>query len=343
MNLTAQKLISGFSVASAVMALLFTGNWAAGQASAAYREPTVSQTVPSEETQPPTETVAATEQTEATEVTAPVDPRREALAQAAEEMDAGCVFVYDTALGEMLYCGTGAGERLYPASITKLFSAWVALKYVNPEKVVTAGDELGLVQPGSSTAYIKRGCRLTVEMLVEGMLLPSGNDASYVLAAAAGRAAAEDENLDGESAVAVFVEVMNREARQLGLKGSHFTNPDGYHDEDHFSTPEDMVRMAELALSQPVIARYAGLQQDTVVFTSGEWANWYNTNSLINPESPYYVASAAGLKTGYTSEAGYCLLAAFETDAGQIVIGIFDAATKHSRYTDAIALLEICE
>lgn len=339
--MTAQKLISGFSVASAVMALLFTGNWAAGQASAVLREPAASQTVSTEETQLPTETVAATEQTESTEGTAPVDPRREALAKAVEEMDAGCIFVYDTVLGEMLYCG--AGERLYPASITKLFSAWVALKYVNPEKVVTAGDELGLVQPGSSTAYIKRGCRLTVEMLVEGMLLPSGNDASYVLAAAAGRAAAEDEDLDGESAVAVFVEVMNREARQLGLKGSHFTNPDGYHDEDHFSTPEDMVRMAELALSQPVIARYAGLQQDTVVFASGEWANWYNTNSLINPESPYYVPAAVGLKTGYTSEAGYCLLAAFDCGEGQVIIGIFDAATKHSRYTDAVALLEICE
>lgn len=343
MNLTGQKLISGLSAASAVMALLFTGNWAAGQAWAAYREPTVSQTAPTEQTQAPTETGMATEPTDCSEVTLPADPRPEALAEAAQGMKAGSIFVYDTALGEMLYCSTGDGERLYPASITKLFSAWVALKYVNPEQVVTAGDELGLVQPGSSTAYIKRGCRLTAQMLVEGMLLPSGNDASYVLAAAAGRAAAGDETLDGESAVAVFVEVMNREARQLGLKGSHFTNPDGYHDEDHFSTPEDIVRMAELALSQPVIARYVGLQQDTVVFDSGEWANWYNTNSLINPESPYYVPAAAGLKTGYTSEAGYCLLAAFDCGEGQIIIGIFDAETKLSRYTDAIALLNLCE
>lgn len=344
--MTGQKLIGGFSAASAVMALLFTGNWVVGQAApAVLPEVSVTEAAPESATQTPAEVPAVTEpeQTAPPETTAPIDPRPDALAEEAEDMVAGSIFVYDTAVGEMLYCSTDSGERLYPASITKLFSAWVALKYLSPEQLVTAGDELALVQSGSSTAYIRKGCRLTVEMLIEGMLLPSGNDAAYVLAAAAGRAVAEDETLAGETAVAVFVNTMNREASQLGLGGSNFINPDGYHHQDHFSCPEDMVRMAELALSEPVIARYASLQQDSVVFDSGEWITWYNTNSLINPESKYYVPSAAGLKTGYTSDAGYCLLAAFDCGEGQIIIGVFDAETKYSRYADAIALLEICE
>ena len=343
------------AAASMVMALLFTGNWLVARGLADRNPPTaeteITQT-PTEETAGETapETSAPEQPTEETvEETQPEStPPQEALLwqkleAAVSDMEAGCVFVYDTAQERMLYCSTAGEQTLYPASITKLFSAYVALLYLEPEQVVTAGEELSLVQPGSSTAYISRGCRLTVEMLVEGMLLPSGNDAAYVLAAAAGRAIAVDPGLSAVQAVQVFVAEMNREAYRLGLKNSRFTNPDGYHAGGHYTCPDDIALIAALAMREPTIARYAGLQQDQVTFESGEWITWYNTNGLLDPSWCYYIPTALGMKTGYTSEAGYCLLAAFPGGGEHILIGVFGGATKNGRYAYAGELLDVIQ
>lgn len=269
--------------------------------------------------------------------TEPPDPRKDACREVGEKISAGHVFVYDTASREMLYCNTDSMETLFPASITKLLTAYVALEILEPDTVITAGRELGLLQPGSSTAFIAYGSRLTAEMLVEAMLLPSGNDAAYVLAAAAGRALSE-KDVSPKEAVAVFMEEVNRRGKELGLVNTHFVNPDGYHGDNHHSCPGDLATIGELALQNEIIAKYAGLQQDSAVFKSGETITWYNTNRLLNPESAWYCADAVGMKTGYTREAGYCLLAAFEYEVGHILVGIFDAENKLSRYGDAADL-----
>ena len=240
----------------------------------------------------------------------------------------------------MLYSKGPETETMYPASITKLYAAWVALMQLSPDTVVTAGEELRLVQPGSSRAYISRGCKLTVEMLVEAMLIPSGNDAAYVLSAAAGRAIAGEEKLEAAEAVAVFIEEMNRVAEELGFQNSHFMNPDGYHDENHFMCPVDAGRVGMLALENPVIAKYAKMSSDAAVFESGEHIAWYNTNHLINRESPYYSPAALGLKTGYTDAAGQCLLAAFREGERTYIVGIFGAQNQYHRYGTAAALFD---
>lgn len=318
------------AIATAGMVLVFLGNqlWQTGQA-AEHPEETVvcTEAVP--------ETTAVAIPTEASP-----DPREEACGKAAAKMQAGHIFVYDTADRKMLYTSAPATEALFPASITKLFSAWVALQILEPDTVVMAGKELGLLQPGSSTAFIAYGSYLTVEQLVEGMLLPSGNDAAYVLAAAAGRKIAGSPELSAKKAVAIFVEEMNRRAEEAGLANSQFTNPDGYHGEDHYSCPGDLATIGELALADPIISQYMALQQDTVTFASGETITWYNTNRLLNPESAWYCEAAVGMKTGYTEEAGYCLLAAFEKEDRHILVGIFDGENKLSRYTDAVTLFE---
>ncbi len=267
----------------------------------------------------------------------PLEPRAAACREVGEKISAGHVFAYDTASREMLYCSTDSTETLFPASITKLFTAYVALEILEPDAVITAGRELGLLQPGSSTAFIAYGSRLTAKMLVEAMLLPSGNDAAYVLAAAAGQALAETD-VSAKVAVTLFMEEVNRRGKELGLVNTHFVNPDGYHSEEHHSCPGDLATIGELALQNDIIAKYASLQQDSVVFKSGETITWYNTNRLLNPESAWYCAEAVGLKTGYTKEAGYCLLAAFEQEVGHILVGIFDAENKLSRYGDATDL-----
>ena len=300
---------------------------------------------PDQEPEPITESTAVTEAPvettvpEATEPTQPPVSVSERLQQAVQTdaMEASFVFAYDTAGQQMVLCTTSETQSLYPASITKLFSAWVALQILPADAVVTAGWELGFLQPGSSMAFIALDSRLTVEMLIEGMLLPSGNDAALVLAAAAGRRVLGKKNATASEAVAAFVLEMNRAAEAVGLQNSHFENPDGYHSENHYSCPADLARIACLALDEPVIRRCMGLQQDTVTFVSGQIHHWENTNRLLNPESDCYAPEAVGMKTGYTGKAGYCLMAAFGQD-WPLVVGIFGGADPVSRYEDAAYL-----
>lgn len=320
------------ALATAVMTLVFLGSRRLPSGQAAQSAET---TAPTVWTQSVPETTLPTRPAEL-----PPDPAEEACRTAAQKIKAGHIFVYDTAGRKMLFSSTPSTEALYPASITKLYTAWVALQILPPDTVVTAGKELGLLQPGSSTAFIAYGSRLTVQMLVEAMLLPSGNDASYVLAAAAGRELAGDPELPARKAVSVFMEEMNRRAEGAGLVNSIFVTPDGYHDDAHHACPGDLATIGELALGNEIIAEYMALQQDSVTFHSGETVTWYNTNRLLNPQSAWYCASAVGMKTGYTQEAGYCLLAAFQKGDGHILVGIFDAENKLSRYTDAVVLFE---
>lgn len=320
--------------ASVGMAMLFTGNSLTRLGSPVQPAETKPTAAPTD-TMPPPETASPT--------TIPTQPAEDLrLAEIGAEADGRHIFVYDVHRARMLYCSGEETEKLYPASITKLYTAVVALLYLDPAEIITAGEELKQMQPGSSRAYISRGCRLTVEMLMEAMLIPSGNDASYVVAAAAGRVIAENPDLDAASAVAVFVEEMNRKSGELGLENSHFVNPDGYHHENHYMCPKDAALVGALALQQPVIAKYCVLQQDSVRFESGEHIAWYNTNHLINPESPYYSPNAVGLKTGYTSQAGQCLLAAFRDETKEIIVGIFGAEEQYRRYDDAVELYETC-
>lgn len=258
----------------------------------------------------------------------------------AADMEARHLFVYHTGTNQMLYSKTTGNGKLFPASITKLFSTYVALQYLDPDTIITAGSELDLVHEGSSVAYVSEGSQIRVKMLVEGMMLPSGNDAAIVLAAAAGRVIAQDEALAAEDAVQVFVDEMNRQADLLGFEMSHFTNPDGWHTGSHYTCMNDMARISSLALGNDTIRRYMGLGRDETNFYSGQYVIWENTNLLVLEGSGFYRTDAIGMKTGFTRPAGYCLMSAFSFEEGDIVIGQFGYVNKNSRFTDAIALIK---
>ena len=258
----------------------------------------------------------------------------------AQNMGARQIFVYDTNTDTVLYTKSVEGGKLYPASTTKLFSTYVALQYLDPELVITAGDELDLVHAGSSLAYIGKGNQLQVKMLVEGMMLPSGNDAAMVLAAAAGRVIAQDETLSAADAVQAFVDEMNRQAKELGFEKSHFCNPDGWHIGSHYTCLNDLARIAKLALENETIRSYMGMYKDDTNFASGQHIIWQNTNLLLDPEGDYYRSDAIGMKTGYTRPSGYCLMSAFTFDEGEIVVGLFGYTDKYDRFEDAAALAD---
>lgn len=264
-----------------------------------------------------------------------------ALDEAAKTLSARQILVYDSTDDQLLYTKSVDGGKLYPASITKLFTCYVALQILDPSKVVTAGSELNLVAEDSSMAYIYRNQQVTVKMLVGGMMMPSGNDAAMIMAAAAGRKLAGDSKLPAEEAVRTFVAEMNRQAKELGFEKTHFTNPDGYHVGSHYTCLNDMIRMAELALGNDIIRRYMGYYGLNLTYVSGQSNTWISTNQLLNKNGEFYCEDAIGMKTGHTGQAGHCLMSAFEIGDKTIVIGVFGCSDKNARFADSIVLRNV--
>jgi len=247
-------------------------------------------------------------------------------------------FVYDCKEESFGVLSGMENERIYPASITKLFTAYVAMQYLEPDRQIKAGDALDMVVPGSSVAKIQRGDVLTAAQLVEAMLLPSGNDAAYILAVEVGRILDGKPQEYASVAAATFVAHMNDQAATLGMTGTHFMNPDGIHKSEHYSTPQDLVKMAELALQNPTIMEYATTSREMVQLGAAEPVEWKNTNELVDPESEYYCPYAVGLKTGQTPYAGSCLLSAFEYQGKTVIIGVFGCPETEDRFADTLQL-----
>ena len=276
--------------------------------------------------------------------TQPTEPTEEELVLTFGEdfsVESRDYFIYDCENDRILEEEGGLDDKLYPASITKLFTAYVALQYLDPDQVITLGREVNLVASDSSVAGVKPGMTITVEQLVEGMLLPSGNDAAYGMAAAAARKHSGDADMEAGEAVSYFVDLMNSTAQSLGLTGTHFVNPDGIHDADHYTSNRDLMKIAELALENSCIRSCASTVSDVVTLSNGEVASWDNTNKLIDPESQYYCENAIGLKTGHTSAAGFCLLSAFEVEGKTYVIGTLGCVRPEDRFIDALKLYDV--
>lgn len=247
-------------------------------------------------------------------------------------LQCGQAFAYNCNTGEVVGI-KGTGERLYPASTTKILTILTALEYLSLDQQIMAGNELDRLAADASVAYVFGGVTLTAEQMIEGMLLPSGNDAALALAAAAGKAYTGDANLSGGDAVDACCEAMNTYAASIGMVNSHFTNPDGYMDENHYTTVEDMARLAAVAANNEVIMKYCGLSYDKVTFVSGEEQEWYNTNALLNQGSEWYNPYATGMKTG-SFTGSYCLLATLEHEDQKYVVGVFTGADNAARYGD---------
>lgn len=290
-------------------------------------------------TAPPTQaTEAATEAT-----AAPTFPKNVPITWATypegRELTARKAFVYDCVTDSFAYVHGSPDDQVYPASITKLFALHVALLYLDPAQTVTAGDVLDLVGELSSVAEIQKGDTLTVDMLVQGTLLPSGCDATYILAAEVGWQLSGDPTLSPAAAVEVFVDEMNRQAQLNGMTGTHFVSPDGNHHDDHYTCLQDLVIIAKLILANETMMQYTGVFKDTVTFDSGRSQLWENTNLLLTPSSEYYCPYAIGLKTGRTNEAGSCLLSVFDIEGSRCIIGVFDCPQREDRFADALQLL----
>lgn len=252
-------------------------------------------------------------------------------------VDAEAALLYDIAEGRVLY-EKNAAERCEPASLTKLLTVLTAYANGGERVRYTVGDEISLIGGNSSIAYLRKGNVLSFEAIVDGVLLCSGNDATYTLAVNVARAA-RGESLSDTEALAYFAELMNETANSLGCADSHFTTVDGYPSADHYSTAYDLLAIAVEAMNTPVISASVSKSRAYHVFDSGREVVWETTNMLLKKDSPYYYEYATGMKTGSTGE-GFSLAASAEKDGVRRIAIVLNATSDGGRFQDAVKLFE---
>ena len=247
--------------------------------------------------------------------------------------------VYDITADEVLYA-KNADQQCFPASTTKILTSAVILDNVTEDFQFIAGDELDMVNPGSSLAYVNKGSILDLPTMIDAIMLPSGNDASYVAAANVGRVIAGNDMITTEKAVQTFVDEMNRVAMYIGADNTHFTAPDGFHDDNHYTTVLDMLKITLYARQKPLLMESAGKANKYATFICGEEVSWENSNMLLHEYSDSYYMYANGLKTGMTDQSGYCVVATAERFDHDVVCIVFGSETSAIRWNDTIALLD---
>jgi serine-type D-Ala-D-Ala carboxypeptidase (penicillin-binding protein 5/6) len=216
----------------------------------------------------------------------------------------------------------GAGERMPPASMSKVMTAYVVFDMLKQGRAKLE-DELPVSERAwrtqGSKMFVPIGARIKIEDLIRGMVVQSGNDACVVLA----------EGLAGSEAA--FVERMNAKAQEIGLTGSHFADVGGLPDPEHYMTPRDLVTLALRTITDfPEFYHYYG--EKDYSFNN---INQGNRNPLI-----YRDIGADGLKTGHTEEAGYSLLASVHRDKRRIIMVLGGLPTMKARAQESERLIE---
>lgn len=206
-------------------------------------------------------------------------------------------------------------EKLFPASTTKILTAYVVLKHGNLEDMVTITSENVALESDSSHCGLKAGDQISVKELLYGLLLKSANDAANALA---DYVSGSTEN---------FAELMNEEAKRLGATNSHFVNAHGLHDDEHYTTVYDLYLIFQNALQNETFREIAGSTSHAASYldsagnpVSAEWENTmqYFTRNKIPPEGVNVMAG----KTGTTSKAQSCLVLLSENTKGEEFVSI---------------------
>lgn len=224
-------------------------------------------------------------------------------------------------------------ERIYPASTTKILTAYVALKYGGLDDIVPVSQNAVEFAPDAQVCQLQAGDRLTLEALLNGLLLYSGNDCAVAIA----------EYISGS--VEEFVELMNKEAYAMGATQSHFVTPNGLHDDDHYMTAYDLYLIFMHCIQNEDFMNIISRKSYTATITDAsggtrtdvwEATNFYSAELISQPEG----VSTVGGKTGYTGEAGNCLILYSQKSGKPYISIVMGCETKPDLYKNMTALLE---
>lgn len=254
------------------------------------------------------------------------------------EIAAKSALLVDAETGEILYYKNPC-KTIFPASTSKLLTALVALDYYDVDDIITVGDEVSKIASDSSKANLVKGHAFTLDMLLEALLIPSGNDAAYVIATYSGRKALNNMDASIDDALIEFISLMNKKANDLGAVNSCFKTPDGYDAIGQYTNVYDMALIGIEAIKHDIILKVCQKVKSRTVCLTGQIYNWNNTNGLINKDSANYFEYAIGLKTGTSTMAGRCLISAAQYK-GKKYIAVVMNSTPQNRFTDTHKILE---
>jgi D-alanyl-D-alanine carboxypeptidase (penicillin-binding protein 5/6) len=245
------------------------------------------------------------------------------------KLDAGSWALIDADSGLYL-AGKDPDKEVATGSTTKIMVALVALdEDVDLDEKVTVSEDAASYA-GSVYSYVGLYPydQVSVEDLLTAALVPSGTDAVYALS----------EHL-GDGSVDEFVGKMNEKAKELGLKNTHFANPAGIDDPEHYSSANDLAKIARAAMKYPEFREIVAKPEATIS-TQDREIQIVNTNLLIVPNSGYDYGPATGMKTGTTLQAGDCLVASAQSGDESYIAVVLDAAGNLQRFDAATTALE---
>lgn len=228
--------------------------------------------------------------------------------QKAPEISAQSSILMDSTTEKILY-SKNETQKMYPASTTKILTAILTIENTNPNDIVTIQNEaISTIPSGYSIAPLQVGEQFTIQQLLEVMLIYSANDAANVLA----------YHISGS--IENFAKLMNSKIVELGLKNTHFTNPSGMHDNNHYTTANDLAIIMKYCMKNNTFRQLSLLKNCTLPLTDKyEQRNFQTTNELLEPTSQYYYKYAIAGKTGYTSQSQNCLVSVSNKDGLELI------------------------
>ena len=251
-------------------------------------------------------------------------------------LNSEAAILVEVSTGRIIY-EKNSTKKLYPASTSKILTAIIVLENCNLDEMVTIKESaLNNIPDGYVTCNLQIGEQLSIKDLLYALMIPSANDAAYVLA----------EYVAGS--VDNFSTMMNDKAREIGCKTSHFVNPNGIHDDSHYSTAYDLYLLANYAMKNETFRNIVATTEYTLPATE-KYPNadriLKTTNELLNENSKkYYYKNAIGIKTGYTSKAGNCLVSEASRDGLEFISVVLNGGETNqglnSRYIDSKKLFE---
>lgn len=219
--------------------------------------------------------------------------------------------------GEVLY-EKNADQKAFPASITKIMTALLAVENGSLEEKVKVSENAAGVE--GSSIYLTPGEKITLRDLVYGLMLRSGNDAAIAIAEQVG---GSKDN---------FVIMMNKKARELGACNTNFVNPNGLHDPEHYTTARDMAIIARAAMKNTEFKKVAATKTWVTDRGEGKYNYFYNKNKVV-----YQYNGGTGIKIGFTKAAGRTLVASSEKDGMELICVVMNAPNW---FQDTYALMD---
>ena len=244
-------------------------------------------------------------------------------------INSGSVVLLENSTSKVLF-EKDMNKKLEPASITKIMTAILAIENCNLNDIVTVPYEaISNIPSGYSVAPLQADEQISVDQLLRVLMVHSANDAANALAF----------HIDGS--VSAFAERMNAKLQALGLVDSHFTNPSGQHDNNHYSTAHDIAILMQYCMKNTTFKTYASLKSCHLFATNkSAERDFENTNPMLNTSSSYYYKPLVTTKTGFTSQAMFCLASFASYNNLDLICVILHADTSDIRFNETKNLFD---